>query len=233
MITARKGVMRILMGSKLTYYELISEQRDDSEIPGGLGSLAFSLSLSPSFFIATVSYQYSVSIPSVSVPCHCVLPSFSTSLALLPRPSASVDSFPPSPSSRRKMRVRYATPPDFSAIADLCPDAFMDDELFVYVCPQQKDYPEHFRSLFLQSIKVLYYNPHAHLLVAETEPADPQWTGRPEVVGYAGWELNGVKEPILATLSKFSRCDGRCHAKNNRSQPGCYVYRGNFARCPA
>lgn len=87
------------------------------------------------------------------------------------------------------MRIRIAEPADFSAMADICRDAFMNDRLFNWMYPYRKQYPEDFRSNFLQSLKRRYYSRPGYVLVAESDEFDIGWSGNPVIMGYASWML--------------------------------------------
>ena len=96
------------------------------------------------------------------------------------------------------MLIRHATPADFSAIADLCVLAFEGDNLFDYLHPYSKEYPEDFRDVFVRSVKSRYYDPETHIMLAVSEPGDAYFKDHSEVLGYAAWTLEGpnIKPPL-------------------------------------
>ncbi|KAI9721836.1 MAG: hypothetical protein M1812_002172 [Candelaria pacifica] len=72
--------------------------------------------------------------------------------------------------------------------------AFLDDNLYAWLCPKRKEYPEEWRKLFVRGTKQLYNAVGTYLFVVETDESDPEWNGQSQIAGYAIWERKGKSQ---------------------------------------
>lgn len=92
------------------------------------------------------------------------------------------------------MHIRLATAYDIPATATLSVPAFIDDELYRWMCPRRKIFPSHFRTSFLSRYQIRFWSPRFIFHVAETDEGDKDWSGTPQVIGYAIWSRRGESE---------------------------------------
>ena len=89
------------------------------------------------------------------------------------------------------MKVRPAVLADLPFTTEISIDAFRDDALYAWLHPRRDEYPAAYRAGLLLRQKHNLYTPGSHFYVAETEPDDQQWSGVPQITGYAIWERIG------------------------------------------
>jgi hypothetical protein len=105
---------------------------------------------------------------------------------------------------RLEVRVRHATSTDLPSIADVCAQAMLDDEWFVYACPERRRYYRSFRDAFLRRTKQRMVEPGYVLTVATTTSINygddeiackiAKKQNDEVVVGYCVWERRGNDE---------------------------------------
>ncbi|KAI9701185.1 MAG: hypothetical protein M1836_001854 [Candelina mexicana] len=116
------------------------------------------------------------------------------------------------------MHTRPCRPGDFSAIATIGAKAFLDDNLYAWLCPKRKEYPEEWRRLFVRGTKQRYNAVGTYLFVAETDESDPEWNGQSQIAGYAAWERKGKSQSARrwrnndSLLKKLERLLGQAEA---------------------
>ena len=96
------------------------------------------------------------------------------------------------------MHVRPAVSSDLSATSTLSVSGCWDDELVEWLNPYRAQYPENFRDSFLQKHRMRYWSADYHFYVAETDQEDKDWSGEPQVTGYAIWQRRGNNEAAKA-----------------------------------
>ena len=92
------------------------------------------------------------------------------------------------------MQIRPATAQDIPMVATLSVAAFMDDELYEAMCPHRARYPSHFRAAFLNRFQGRFWSSNFVFLIAETDKSNKDWSGAPQIVGYAVWCRRGKSE---------------------------------------
>lgn len=83
------------------------------------------------------------------------------------------------------MRVRTVTRDDLPAIFDITEAAFVGDEFFGWLNPGQDKYPGDLRRSRSIRLRARLVGLGQHGYVAVTEVGDRDWSGKPEVAGYA------------------------------------------------
>ncbi|KAF1957907.1 acyl-CoA N-acyltransferase [Byssothecium circinans] len=83
------------------------------------------------------------------------------------------------------MRVRSINREDLPQIAAITLQAFRDDELNAWLFPHKGEHPEDFRKFISIRIRSRAVGWGQHGFVVVTEESDPDWTSKPEIVGYA------------------------------------------------
>ncbi|KAF2843540.1 acyl-CoA N-acyltransferase [Patellaria atrata CBS 101060] len=89
------------------------------------------------------------------------------------------------------MKIRPPRRPDIPAVAAISTAAFGDDDLHRWLFPNRHLSPNDLYRLQLLKARRRFVEPSRLCIVAETEPGDAGWRGKPEVVGKAVFELRG------------------------------------------
>ncbi|KAL8820399.1 MAG: hypothetical protein Q9191_007528, partial [Dirinaria sp. TL-2023a] len=89
------------------------------------------------------------------------------------------------------MHIRPAIPSDLSTTSTVAASALWDDELYEWLHIHRDQFPEHFRNSILQKHRRRYWRADFAFYVVETDEKDKDWSGKPQVVGYAIWQRNG------------------------------------------
>ena len=89
------------------------------------------------------------------------------------------------------MHIRPATLADCSQTSSLSVTSYNDDELFAWMNPRRKEYPDHWRYFFLRRQQMRYWSPEQVFYVAVTDEQDNDWSGQSQVTGYAIWARRG------------------------------------------
>ncbi|KAF2652239.1 acyl-CoA N-acyltransferase [Lophiostoma macrostomum CBS 122681] len=92
------------------------------------------------------------------------------------------------------MLIRNLTREDLPVIVGMTNAGFKGDEIFDWLYPYQDKFPEDLRRSHQLRLQARLVGKGSHGFVAETEASDPDWTGRPEVVGYTFWLRTGQDE---------------------------------------
>ncbi|KAI9755470.1 MAG: hypothetical protein M4579_004261 [Chaenotheca gracillima] len=96
------------------------------------------------------------------------------------------------------MRIRRGIADDLPTVASVGADAFREDILFALLNPGRHGYPNDFREGILRRSQMRFYTPGCHLVVAETDERDSDFTGTHEIMGYAWWEREGTSNAARA-----------------------------------
>lgn len=104
------------------------------------------------------------------------------------------------------MYIRRAVSSDFPTLASISVDGFIDDELFQYVNPYSRKYPDSFHGYFLRRLKQRFAQPgyvvwvavnddgKEHAASENSKQEGGNHTGDEKVVGYALWRRYGESE---------------------------------------
>lgn len=92
------------------------------------------------------------------------------------------------------MHIRLATLADCSTTASFSVLGFDNDELFEWMSPRRREYPDHFRYHFLRHHQTRYWSPEHVFYVAITDEEDEDWSGASQVIGYAIWQRRGESD---------------------------------------
>lgn len=85
------------------------------------------------------------------------------------------------------MLMRLASRQDLPDMATVNAVAMMNDEVSLYLSPEQAKYPEVHRERCLRSV-INRWNEGQIMLVMSTEECDDGWNGAPRIVAYAAYE---------------------------------------------
>ena len=96
------------------------------------------------------------------------------------------------------MHIRPATLSDLSTTSTIAVSAFWNDELYGWLYTHKDKYPEHVRDSILQKHRRRYWYADYVIYVAETDEEDKDWSGKPQVIGYAIWQRRGDSEAAKA-----------------------------------
>ena len=110
--------------------------------------------------------------------------------------ATSRDSFPfelsfPLQVLHAKMHVRPLIRSDIPAVAEITNQTFSKDELFAWLYPHQDRFPDDLRRFQLIRLRTRLVERGSNGFVAESEEGDAEWTGKPEVLGFAFYIRNG------------------------------------------
>jgi len=83
------------------------------------------------------------------------------------------------------MYIRRITREDLPEVFAITSEAFATDELFAWLHPRQKEYPDDLPRSQRIRLRTRLVSAGQHGFVAVTEETDQDWSGKPEVVGYA------------------------------------------------
>jgi len=122
----------------------------------------------------------------ILLPCQCV----AVLLPLFHDPANSLQYL----SSIYNMHIRLATLEDCSTTASFSVLGFDNDELFEWMNPRRREYPDHFRYYFLRRHQTRYWSSKHVFYVALTDEQDEDWSGAGQVIGYAIWQRRGESD---------------------------------------
>ena len=110
--------------------------------------------------------------------------------------ATSWDSFPfelsfPLQVLHAKMHVRPLIRSDIPAVAEITNQIFSKDKLFTWLYPHQDRFPDDLRRFQMIRLRTRLVERGSHGFVAESEEGDAEWTGKPEVLGFAFYIRNG------------------------------------------
>ena len=111
----------------------------------------------------------------------------------------------------RDLKVRPFLLSDLPAAASVGAAAMQEDELFTYLCPYRKDYPESFRQYFFRNLKTRYCSDDHIMWVAEIAwPDTAQRNGRRrEVVAYTAYSRKSPNKDAMVISREKSWLDGK------------------------
>lgn len=94
------------------------------------------------------------------------------------------------------MKIRAATAADLPDYAEVGSLSMYDDEIIEYTSPYRAQNRLSYLQHFLMRGKKRFYSGQ-FMFVAETEADDPEWDGRPKIVGYSCYTstLDSVEKP--------------------------------------
>ncbi|OCL03900.1 acyl-CoA N-acyltransferase [Glonium stellatum] len=99
------------------------------------------------------------------------------------------------------MHIRPLIRSDIPAVAEITNQTFSKDELFTWLYPHQSHFPDDLRRFQLIRLRTRLVEQGSHGFVAESEEGDAEWTGKPEVLGFAFYIRNG-DDPIAEKWRK-------------------------------
>jgi hypothetical protein len=85
------------------------------------------------------------------------------------------------------VKLRHAHRSDLPAAAKIAAAAFVDDPMEQYLYPNHRKHPDHFPGIYYLQYELAVSDPDFRFIVAVTEPSDPSWSGKEELVGFCGW----------------------------------------------
>ena len=85
------------------------------------------------------------------------------------------------------MKVRPALRSDFDGIAEVGSKANCDDPIEAWHYPYRNRHPKAFKRAFYNSARDYAREPRCFIIVAETEPTDSYWAGKPQIAGFCFW----------------------------------------------
>lgn len=108
------------------------------------------------------------------------------------------------------MHIRPLIRSDIPAVAEITNQTFSKDELFTWLYPHQSHFPDDLRRFQLIRLRTRLVEQGSHGFVAESEEGDAEWTGKPEVLGFAFYIRNGDdpiaekwrKDPVMNKLER-------------------------------
>lgn len=92
------------------------------------------------------------------------------------------------------MYIRPLTREDLPAVAWMTNQTFAKDELYKWLYPHQDLYPDDLRRFQVIRLRTRLVDKGSHGFVMVTEQSDSDWTGRPEVMGFAFYVRSGDDE---------------------------------------
>lgn len=92
------------------------------------------------------------------------------------------------------MLIRPLSRPDLPAVSQITHRAFSHDELFTWLYPHQDKYPDDLRRYQLIRLRTRLVQKGSHGFVAESEEGDAEWSGKPEILGFAFYIRGGRDE---------------------------------------
>ena len=85
------------------------------------------------------------------------------------------------------MHIRLSTASDYNAIATVTVKAHVSDVRIAHLYPGRDAHPEAYHRYHVKDIDNYALEPQNFVVVAETEPSDPGWTGETQIAGYSCW----------------------------------------------
>lgn len=92
------------------------------------------------------------------------------------------------------MFIRQLTRDDFPDVLAITTQTFAKDELFDWLHPHQDKYPNDLRRTQRILLRNRLVNVGSHGFVIVTDETDPDWSGTPEITGYAFFVRSGNDE---------------------------------------
>jgi hypothetical protein len=92
------------------------------------------------------------------------------------------------------MFIRQLTRDDFQDVQDIVTEAFAHDRLFDWMMPGRKIYPNDILRYQMIRLRTRIVSQGQHGIVLVTEEGDPDWSGKPEIAGFAFWIRSGDDE---------------------------------------
>jgi hypothetical protein len=100
------------------------------------------------------------------------------------------------------MLIRQAAFQDVPYIVDIFEAGRSDSKLFHWLLPFYNEHPNYSRKMHLARTKMQILEPRMHGYVAITEPSDPTWNRKQEIVGYSFWKRNGNDDGAKEQLTQ-------------------------------